>query len=110
MSQYPQLPPVDCKFWPVGPRILVSESIIEEGEETLEKIIVPKQVLAMERAKKAGPFLTAVVEAVGPDCKQIKVGDMVIINRHQVHPLPIEGRNLFFIPEEVVIAIKDPKR
>lgn len=93
------------KYTPIGNRILLRTPIIESNDTTVGGIIIPKEQVAMHRAKTESPFLKLVVDASGPECKQIHVGDTVIINRHQVHPLPIDGENLYFVAEEVVVAI-----
>jgi co-chaperonin GroES (HSP10) len=95
-------------YHPIGNRVLLRTPTIIASEEKIDGIILPKEQIAMHRLKTQSAFLTLPVDACGPECKQIQVGDVVIFNRHQVHPLPIDSEDLYFITEEVVIAIVKP--
>lgn len=80
---------------PLDNRIIIKQ--VEAKEKTASGIILPDS--AKERP------LRGEVLAVGPRCKDIKVGDIVLYGKYAHQPFEVDGIERIVINEPDVIAI-----
>lgn len=81
--------------------------------KALRDVVVVKKVV-IEDTTPSGLVLSAGPKAaqnvadvcfIGPDVKDVQVGDRVVVDVFPRVPVPHEGENLFFMPEESVLAV-----
>lgn len=87
------------EFQPVGDNIQID---LEGGQEKIGSIYLPQN---MQKA----PTVLAKVVAVGPLCKQIKVGQWAVISVAQVLVLKLDGEECAFTKEDRVLAVVDKR-
>lgn len=87
------MPDVKSPIKPLGPR-----AVLERTEET----------------KKAGDIILAPgvqaklfykVLATGPGCKNVKIGDTVVINRDAATDIKIEDREITIVKEDEILGV-----
>lgn len=83
------------KFKPLKDRVFVSYS--DEAEKTSGGIYVPDT--AKEKPQKGK------VEAVGPEAKELKVGDVVFFDRYSGSKVNIDNTEYLIIKEEDILGI-----
>ena len=81
---------------PLNDRILVAE---HKKKQTTESGII------IEGARGVGDTAKATVLAIGPDVKDVKVGDVVLLDWAQAAPVKLGDVQRAMIKEEFVIAI-----
>ena len=84
---------------PLQDRILVKR--LESEEKTASGIIIPDN--AKEKPK------TAKVVAVGPEAKQVKVGDRIIYKSYSTTDVKIGSEEFILVKEEDVLATVNGK-
>lgn len=83
------------KFKPLKDRVFVTYS--EEGEKTAGGIYIPEA--AKEKPQKG------VVEAVGSEVKEIKVGNAILFDKYSGSKVNIDNIEYLIIKEEDVLGI-----
>ena len=83
------------KFKPLKDRVFVTYS--EEGEKTAGGIYIPEA--AKEKPQKG------VVEAVGSEVKEIKVGNAILFDKYSGSKVNIDNVEYLIIKEEDVLGI-----
>lgn len=83
------------KFKPLKDRVFVTYS--EEGEKTSGGIYIPEA--AKEKPQKG------VVEAVGSEVKEIKVGNAILFDKYSGSKVNIDNVEYLIIKEEDVLGI-----
>jgi len=83
------------KFKPLKDRVFISYS--DEVEKTAGGIYVPDT--AKEKPQKGK------VEAVGPEVKELKVGNMVFFDRYSGSKVNIDNTEYLIIKEEDILGI-----
>lgn len=81
---------------PMNDRILVAEN---KKENTTASGIV------IEGARGVGDTAKATVLAIGPDVKEVKVGDVVLLDWGKAAPVKIGDVQRAMIKEEFIIAV-----
>lgn len=81
---------------PLNDRILVAEN---KKKQTTESGII------LEGARGVGDTAKATVLAIGPDVKDVKVGDVVLLDWAKAAPVKLGDVQRAMIKEEFVIAI-----
>jgi len=81
---------------PLNDRILVAEN---KKKQTTESGII------IEGARGVGDTAKATVLAIGPDVKDVKVGDVVLLDWAKAAPVKLGDVQRAMIKEEFVIAI-----
>src|SRR5580692_2628016 len=62
--------------------------------------------LVLPHNTKLPPFVHATVLAAGPGCKQVKDGDVVLVNSSTITPMKVgSGPQVYFTKEAQVVAI-----
>lgn len=84
---------------PMGDRVLVAEN---KKEKTTESGII----MAGD-ARGVGDSAKATVLAIGPDVKDVKVGDVILIEWGKASPVKVGDVQRAIIKEEFVIGIFD---
>lgn len=83
------------KFKPLKDRVFISYS--DETEKTAGGIYVPDT--AKEKPQKGK------VEAVGPEVKELKVGDTVFFDRYSGSKVNIDNNEYLIIKEEDILGV-----
>jgi len=83
------------KFKPLKDRVFVKYS--EEGEKTPGGIYIPDS--AKEKPQKG------VVEAVGSEVKEIKVGNTILFDKYSGSKVSIDSNEYLIIKEEDILGI-----
>ncbi len=83
------------KFKPLKDRVFVKYS--EEAEKTAGGIYIPES--AKEKPQKG------VIEAVGSEVKEIKVGDTVLFDKYSGSKINIDNNEYLIIKEEDILGI-----
>lgn len=86
--------PIGDKVFLMLPREDVNEMVKIEG------VLVPKGA-----DLRNNPMRETVVTAVGPECKQVKKGDLVLWNVNNAQPFPMGDFDLYFLPENHLICV-----
>ncbi len=81
---------------PMNDRILVAEN---KKEKTTESGII------LEGARGVGDTAKATVLAIGPEVKDVKVGDVVLLDWAKASPVKVGDVQRAMIKEEFVIAV-----
>lgn len=93
-------------FTPTGAGVLLNWQVAEKSETKVGIILSPELQAEIDAKKNALENGITIVEAVGPDCKQVKVGDWVLLNSAG-KLLNIEGKQYGFIKEHQIDGIYD---
>jgi len=88
------------KLKPLKDRVVVSYS--EEIEKTAGGIYVPDS--AKEKPQQGK------VEAVGPEVKELKVGNVVLFDKYSGSKVMVDDKEQLIIKEEDILAIVELKR
>jgi len=83
------------KFKPLKDRVFVKYS--EEAERTAGGLYVPES--AKEKPQKG------VIEAVGSEVKEIKVGDIILFDKYSGSKINIDNNEYLIIKEEDILGI-----
>ena len=83
------------KFKPLKDRVFVKYS--EEAEKTAGGIYIPES--AKEKPQKG------VIEAVGSEVKEIKVGDTILFDKYSGSKINIDNNEYLIIKEEDILGI-----
>ena len=83
------------KFKPLKDRVFVTYS--EEGEKTAGGLYIPDS--AKEKPQKG------VVEAVGSEVKEIKVGNTILFDKYSGSKVNIDNNEYLIIKEEDILGI-----
>ena len=83
------------KFKPLKDRVFVKYS--EEAEKTAGGIYIPES--AKEKPQKG------VIEAVGSEVKEIKVGDTILFDKYSGSKVNIDNNEYLIIKEEDILGI-----
>lgn len=83
------------KFKPLKDRVFVKYS--EEAERTAGGIYIPES--AKEKPQKG------VIEAVGSEVKEIKVGDVILFDKYSGSKINIDNNEYLIIKEEDILGI-----
>ena len=90
--------PAKAAFSPVSNYIQIEY----RKQTTAGGIIIPGQAKPLE-------FVTSRVVAVGPDCKTVKAGDVIVVATKGIHGgekgITIDGDQAFFTQESLVVAV-----
>lgn len=91
---------------PLFNRVVVEPYVEPETPKILDGIILPDD---HQMALPQSPYFISTVLAVGPDCKQLKPGDRILLNRGALEAMIIEDHIYAIITEDRVYCIVDPK-
>ena len=83
------------KFKPLKDRVFVKYS--EEGERTAGGLYIPDS--AKEKPQKG------VVEAIGTEVKEIKVGNIILFDKYSGSKVTIDNNEYLIIKEEDILGI-----
>jgi chaperonin GroES len=83
------------KFKPLKDRVFVKYS--EEAEKTAGGIYIPES--AKEKPQKG------VIEAVGSEVKEIKVGNVILFDKYSGSKINIDNNEYLIIKEEDILGI-----
>ncbi|PKL52523.1 MAG: co-chaperone GroES [Nitrospira bacterium HGW-Nitrospira-1] len=83
------------KFKPLKDRVFVKYS--DEAEKTAGGIYIPES--AKEKPQKG------VIEAVGSEVKEIKVGDVILFDKYSGSKINIDNNEYLIIKEEDILGI-----
>ena len=83
------------KFKPLKDRVFVKYS--EEAEKTAGGLYIPES--AKEKPQKG------VIEAVGSEVKEIKVGDTILFDKYSGSKINIDNNEYLIIKEEDILGI-----
>jgi len=83
---------------PLKDKVLVAEN---RKENTTASGIV------IEGAGGLGESKTGTVLAIGPDVKDVKVGDVIYLEWNKAQVVPIDGAQRVMIKEENIVAVVD---
>jgi chaperonin GroES len=83
------------KFKPLKDRVFVKYS--EEAEKTAGGIYIPES--AKEKPQKG------VIEAVGSEVKEIKVGNIILFDKYSGSKINIDNNEYLIIKEEDILGI-----
>ena len=83
------------KFKPLKDRVFVKYS--EEAEKTAGGLYIPES--AKEKPQKG------VIEAVGSEVKEIKVGDVILFDKYSGSKINIDNNEYLIIKEEDILGI-----
>jgi len=83
------------KFKPLKDRVFVKYS--EEAEKTAGGLYIPES--AKEKPQKG------VIEAVGSEVKEIKVGDIILFDKYSGSKINIDNNEYLIIKEEDILGI-----
>jgi len=83
------------KFKPLKDRVFVKYS--EEAERTAGGLYIPES--AKEKPQKG------VIEAVGSEVKEIKVGDIILFDKYSGSKINIDNNEYLIIKEEDILGI-----
>ena len=83
------------KFKPLKDRVFVKYS--EEAEKTAGGIYIPES--AKEKPQKG------IIEAVGSEVKEIKVGDIILFDKYSGSKINIDNNEYLIIKEEDILGI-----
>ncbi|MDH4230957.1 MAG: co-chaperone GroES [Nitrospirota bacterium] len=83
------------KFKPLKDRVFVKYS--EEAERTAGGLYIPES--AKEKPQKG------VIEAVGSEVKEIKVGDVILFDKYSGSKINIDNNEYLIIKEEDILGI-----
>jgi chaperonin GroES len=86
---------LSMKFKPLKDRVFVKYS--EEAEKTAGGIYIPES--AKEKPQKG------VIEAVGSEVKEIKVGDVILFDKYSGSKINIDNNEYLIIKEEDILGI-----
>ena len=81
---------------PMNDRVLIAQNA---KQTTTESGII------LEGSRGTGEIVRATVLAVGPDVKEVKVGDVVLPEWAKANPVKIDGNERAMIKEEFIIAV-----
>jgi co-chaperonin GroES (HSP10) len=82
---------------PFGVNIVVSE--IKPSKETESGIILPDSVSGNNR------LLRGLIRSVGQNPTLLKVGDIVVFDKKNAHPIKEDGEDYLIFPEDGVLAV-----
>jgi len=86
---------------PIGDKVLLVMPIIEPTKlENVGGILIDHAAHL-----KSSPMRETVVVSAGPECKQVKAGDVVLWNMGNANPFPFGDNNLYFLPEQHLVCI-----
>lgn len=88
-------------YQPIGDKVLLV--LLREDAEKLEDvggILVDRAVVL-----RKNPMRETEVTAVGPECKQVRKGDVVLWNRLNGQPFPMGDHDLYFLPENHLVCV-----
>ena len=83
------------KFKPLKDRVFVKYS--DEAEKTAGGIYIPES--AKEKPQKG------IIEAVGSEVKEIKVGDIILFDKYSGSKVNIDNNEYLIIKEEDILGI-----
>lgn len=83
-------------FKPLGERVLVER--LEEDTKTASGIIIP------DNAKEKP--LEGIVQAIGNEVKEVKVGDKVVFGKYSGTEVKIDGKEYLILKLEDVLGIR----
>lgn len=97
-------------FTPTGAGVLLVWQAAEKDEKSAGIILSPELQAELDAKKNALENGITSVAAVGPDCKQVKVGDWVLLNSAG-KLINVEGTQYGFVKEHQIDGIyaKEPK-
>lgn len=78
-----------------------SEDDVQGGLKTKGGILIPSSAQVSEE----NPIVVTKVVGVGDECKVVKFGDEVIVNRNTVMQVQIGIMGYWFIPEKLLFGI-----
>lgn len=88
-------------YEPIGQRVLLSRP-----REDLNDMVMDKGVLVPgAQNRRNNPIIEHAVEAAGPDCKQVKVGDRVLFNCQNSGAQVVGENELAWTEEQFIVAI-----
>ncbi len=74
-------------YVPTGNRVLFEappKLTSSDGDTKVGDIVIPAEAAERMMQASVNPYVEVKVVAVGPDCKLVVKGDLVVINRHHV--------------------------
>jgi co-chaperonin GroES (HSP10) len=89
------------QYEPIGNKVLLV--LLRAEPEKLEN--VGGVLVDQQAALRKNPVREIEVTAVGPECKQVRAGDLVMFNKLNAAPHPFGDHDLYFLPEEHLICI-----
>lgn len=91
---------------PLGDRVIVSPPSDHTGDQPTERkvggVIIPESA---QNVRGISPHYIAKVIAIGPDCKRVKVGQRVIIERGRPFPVKLDNIDFMVILEPAIVAV-----
>jgi chaperonin GroES len=78
---------------PLGPRV-----VLEKNEDT-------KKAGSIILAPGAEAKLFYKILATGPGCKNVKIGDVVVINREAATDIKVEDREITIVKEDEILGV-----
>lgn len=81
---------------PMNDRVLIAQNA---KQETTESGII------LEGTRGTGEVTKATVLAIGPEVKDVKVGDVILPEWAKASPVKVDGKERAMIKEEFIIAV-----
>lgn len=88
-------------YRPIGDKVFLKLP----REDVNEMVMVGGVLVSKNVAGRNNPLRETVVTAVGPDCKQVKAGDICLWNTNNAQPFPMGDFDLYFMPENHLICV-----
>lgn len=88
-------------------RVLAVLPLQYSQAQTIDGIIIPEKTMK-QIAESKNPVLELEVLSAGPDCKVVKEGMRVVVNRNACSPIPWNGQEYMVFSEVTVIMAFEP--
>lgn len=84
---------------------LLTKSFVPVGEAIWLHYEAPKSNIILPHNAKLPPFFECEVLEVGPEVKEVKKGDRVIVNSVAITTIKLDGTDYFFTKQAQVVAV-----
>lgn len=96
-------------YVPTGNRVLFQAPArlsSSNGDTKIGDIVLPAESAERIMSSQLNPYVETTVLSVGPECKLVKVGDLVVVNRNHVGSMSFpDMQDVAILAETEIIAV-----
>jgi len=96
-------------YIPTGNRVLFEappKLTASDGDTKIGDLVIPPEAAERMMQAAVNPYVEVKVVAVGPECKLVQKGDLVVINRHHVSAMNFPNmKDVSIMAETELLAV-----